>query len=69
MTHTWELVDLQDQDSLKLLFELYEEHPKGKWFTHKYGVDNKETFTSVAHLPSIRILIVIAASRHWHFSK
>lgn len=62
-------MSLQDQDSLKLLFELYEEHPVGKWFTQKYGVDNKETFTSVAHLPSIHILIVVAASRHRHFSK
>ena len=31
----------------------------------KYGIDYKETFAHVAHLTSVRCLIVVAVIRHW----
>lgn len=38
-------------------------------FTEEYGVDFEETFAHVAHLFSVRALLVVAASRHWSISQ
>ena len=36
-----------------------------KWFSQVQGVDYHETFASVAKMDSIRLVLGIAASKHW----
>ena len=33
-----------------------------KGFTQEYGIDYEETFTSVAHISSVRALLAVAAA-------
>jgi hypothetical protein len=34
-------------------------------FTQEYGVDYEETFALIARFTSVRVLLAVAASRHW----
>ena len=36
-----------------------------KWFSQVQGVDYHETFAPVAKMDSIRLVLAIAASKHW----
>ena len=38
-------------------------------FQHEYGRDYKETFAPVAHMQTIRTLVVVAAVRGWHLTQ
>ena len=45
--------------------ERYKTRLVAKSFTQEYGIDYEETFSSVAHLTSVRCLIVVAAVHRW----
>ena len=47
--------------------EWYKARLVANGFTQEYGIDYEETFDPVAHLTSVRYLIVMAAVRHWPF--
>ena len=77
-TGTWDLVNLlagKSAISYKWVYKIktrldgtvdhYNARLVAKGFTQEYGIDYEETFAPVAHLSSVRILIVVSASRHW----
>ena len=47
--------------------EWYKARLVANGFTQEYGIDYEETFDPVAHLTSVRYLIVMATVRHWPF--
>ena len=38
-------------------------------FTQQYGLDFKETFSPVAKITTLRLLLSLAASQHWHLAQ
>jgi len=49
--------------------ERYKARLVAKGFTQTYGIDYLETFTSVAKLNSIRVLLIIAVNLDWPFQR
>ncbi|KAL6313697.1 hypothetical protein AAG906_010115 [Vitis piasezkii] len=78
VNHTWNLVDLpigKNVVGCKWVFAI-KVNPNGsvarlkarlvaKGYAQTYGVDYSDTFSPVARLASIRLIISIAASQHW----
>ena len=73
--HTWDLVTLFPGKSVvgcKLIYkiktrsdgsiECYKACLVVKGFTQEYGIDYEETFTSVAHILSVRTLLAVTAA-------
>jgi len=38
-------------------------------FTQQYGLDFKENFSPVAKITTLRLLLSLAASQHWHLAQ
>ena len=78
VNHTWNLVDLPIGKNIvgcKWVFAI-KVNPNGsvarlkarlvaKGYAQTYGVDYSDTFSPVAKLASVRLIISIAASQHW----
>jgi len=75
---TWQLIDLPPGKSLigcKWVYKIktrsdgsiqrYKARLVAKGFNQEYGIDYEEIFAPVAHLTSVRSLLVIAAYREW----
>jgi hypothetical protein len=80
--HTWDLVDLPPGKFVvgcKWTYKIktcsdgtvdrYKARLVARGFTKEYGMDYEETFAPVAHLFSVRALLVVTASRLWSLSQ
>ncbi|KAG9450564.1 hypothetical protein H6P81_010529 [Aristolochia fimbriata] len=78
--HTWDLVSLPPGKSpigCKWVYKVktkadgsidrYKARRMAKGYNQEYGIDNEETFATVARLTSVHVFIAIASIRHWDF--
>jgi hypothetical protein len=76
--HTWELVDLPRGHraiGLKWVFKAKRDERRlivkhkarivAKGYVHQQGVDYEEVFAPVARIESVRLLLALAAQKHW----
>nr|KYP68906.1 Retrovirus-related Pol polyprotein from transposon TNT 1-94 [Cajanus cajan] len=82
MNKTWSITHLSNgikQISCKWLFKLklnsngtiakHKARLVARGFTQQYGLDFQETFSPVAKIMTLRLLLSLAASQHWNLAQ